>query len=166
MYVETSHNNPTRAESWCCVVTLALWTPSRIKLGSVGYLSKPEGAFVTLFDAFKSFDTSDGRIEPIGSVKTGAQKSDKRNVAQRGMDILQSLLPSRSHQPPTAIGRRYSSPLRAGHKTAHLFTEVTAYHYMDTLDAPRHWFKANVDAILKEFADEHRIGREDLCLSM
>ncbi|KAK7046149.1 hypothetical protein VNI00_007152 [Paramarasmius palmivorus] len=33
-------------------VTLPLWSPSPIAIGAVGYLSKPKGAFVTLFNAF------------------------------------------------------------------------------------------------------------------
>ena len=138
----------------------------------MGYLSKPGGEFVTLFNAFKPLESSGGRtgvmasIEGYGRVTTGTQKSDKRNVAQRGMDMIQSWLTSRSNQPPTTVSRRYSSPLRAGHKAAHLFTESTAYRYMEDLGAPRRWFKANVDAILNEFGDEHRIGREDLFLGM
>ncbi|KZT67854.1 hypothetical protein DAEQUDRAFT_693396 [Daedalea quercina L-15889] len=151
-------------------LSLPLWTPTQVPLGSVGYLSKPEGTFVTLFNAFKPLDSSGGRmndmasIEGFGRVTIGTQKSDKRNVAQRGMDMIQSWLTSRSNQPPTTVSRRYSSPLRAGHKTAHLFTESTAYRYIDDLGAPKRWFKVNVDAILKEYGDEHRIGREDLFL--
>ncbi|TFY60519.1 hypothetical protein EVJ58_g5101 [Rhodofomes roseus] len=151
-------------------LSLPLWTPTQVPLGSVGYLSKPEGKFITLFNAFKPLESSGGRtadmasIEGYGRVTTGTQKSDKRNVAQRGMDMIQSWLTSRSNQPPTTVSRRYSSPLRAGHKTAHMFTESTAYRYMENLEAPKRWFKANVDAILREYGDEHCIGREDIFL--
>ncbi|KAH9921625.1 uncharacterized protein B0H18DRAFT_1121320 [Fomitopsis serialis] len=151
-------------------LSLPLWTPSHVPLGAVGYLSKPDGKFVMLFNAFKPLDSSGGRtgnmasIDGYGRVTTGTQKSDKRNVAQRGIDMIQSWITSKSNQPPTTVSRRYSSPMRAGHKTAHLFTESTAYRYMDDLGAPKRWFKANVDAILKEYGDEHCIRREDLFL--
>lgn len=60
--------------------------------------------------------------------------------------------------------RRYSSPLRAGHKTAHLFTESTNYRYIDDLSTPKKWFKANIDHILAMYGAEHHISKEDIYL--
>lgn len=60
--------------------------------------------------------------------------------------------------------RRYSLPLRAGHKTAHLFTESTRYRYIENLSTPKKWFKANVDQILAVYGAEHHISKEDLYL--
>jgi hypothetical protein len=37
---------------------------------------------------------------------------------------------------------------------------------MENLDAPKKWFKANVDTILKSFGAEHRIQKEDLVLGL
>lgn len=62
------------------------------------------------------------------------------------------------------MSRRYTFPLRVGHKTAHMCTGTTQYDYMENLDAPKKWFKANVDAILQFFCAEHRIQKEDLVL--
>lgn len=59
--------------------------------------------------------------------------------------------------------RRYSHPLRAGHKAAFMYTESTTYKYLENLDAPKDWFKANVDTVLKTYGEAHRIGREDVC---
>lgn len=61
-----------------------------------------------------------------------------------------------------SISRRYTFPLRAGHKTAYLCTETTMYRYVDNLDAPKKWFKANVDAILDVFGAQHHVQKEDL----
>lgn len=152
-------------------LTLPLWTPCQVMLGSVGYLSKPAGEFVTLFNAFKPTESSGGltgsiaALEDIGRVTTGIQRQGKRSVAQRGMDMLQSWLNSKNNTGSTTnIRRRYSSPLRQSHKTAHLFTESTVYRYVEDLAIPKRWFKANVDSILKVYGDEHPITREDLFL--
>lgn len=60
--------------------------------------------------------------------------------------------------------RRYSSPLRCGHKTAHLITESTNYRYLEDLSTPKKWFKANVDHILAIYGKEHRVSKEELYL--
>lgn len=65
-----------------------------------------------------------------------------------------------------SVSRRYSFPLRAGHKTAYLCTETTMYRYVDSLEAPKKWFKANVDSIMQIFGAEHRIQKEDLFLGV
>ncbi|KAI0713981.1 hypothetical protein C8Q76DRAFT_693720 [Earliella scabrosa] len=60
--------------------------------------------------------------------------------------------------------RRYTSQLRAGHRTAHLFTESTVYRYIEELATPKKWFKANADGILALYGKEPRISKEDLYL--
>lgn len=60
------------------------------------------------------------------------------------------------------MSRRYSFSLRMGHKTAHMCTGTTQYNYVENLDAPKKWFKGNVDVILQSFGAEHRIQKEDL----
>ena len=84
-------------------MTLPLWTPSPIAIGAVGYHSKATyGEFVTLFNSFDPQKSSNGRVNDIpslygyGRVTQGSQRQDKRNVAQRGMDIIQSWLSSRN----------------------------------------------------------------------
>lgn len=55
---------------------------------------------MTLFNSFDPSKSSDGRARDIpslygyGRVNQGVQRQDKRNVAQRGMDIIQSWLTS------------------------------------------------------------------------
>ena len=82
-------------------------------------------------------------------------------------------LPKISNRSPICISqpvsRRYSFPLKAGHRAAFLCAEATEYRYMiseegEQLDAPKRWFKANVDAIMKIFGAQHQIQREELFL--
>lgn len=79
-------------------VTLPLWSPSPISLGAVGYLSKPSGAFVTIFNCFTPEKSVKGVLKTLpsvhgyGQVTTGSQRQDKRNAAQRGLDAIAGLL--------------------------------------------------------------------------
>ena len=82
-------------------MTLPLWTPCQISVGAVGYHSKATGGeFVTLFNSFEPLKTSGGlaanmpSLYGYGRVNQGSQRQDKRNVAQRGMDLIQSWLSS------------------------------------------------------------------------
>ena len=60
--------------------------------------------------------------------------------------------------------RRYTHPLRAGHRTAYLCTETTIYRYIENLDAPKKWFKANVGTVLELYGGHHPIQSGDLNL--
>jgi hypothetical protein len=70
-------------------------------MGAVGYLSKPEGTFVTLFNAFDPSKTSEGVMKDTpslygyGKVSQGSQRQDKRNPAQKGLDVIQSWISSK-----------------------------------------------------------------------
>jgi hypothetical protein len=70
------------------------------------------------------------------------------------------------HVDRQSISRRYSFPLRSGHKTAHLCTETTVYSYIENLEAPKKWFRANVDTIMHLYGETHRMQKEDLFLGM
>ena len=43
-----------------------------------------------------------------------------------------------------------------------MYTETTVYDYMELLEVPKKWFKANVDAIMRVFGPSHDIQMEDL----
>jgi hypothetical protein len=151
-------------------LTLPLWTPAPIALGAIGYLSKPKGEFITLFNAFHPQKSATTLVKDLpsvhgyGKVSTGSQRQDKRNAAQRGLDAIAGLLTFRGRGGNISknVSRRYTFPLRAGHKTAYLCTETTMYRYVDNLDAPKKWFKTNADAILDIFGAQHHIQKEDL----
>ncbi|KAK0472502.1 hypothetical protein IW261DRAFT_1343551, partial [Armillaria novae-zelandiae] len=147
-------------------LTLPLWTPSQVYLGAVGYLQKPEGAFVTLFNCVNPEKSPYGHpagmpsVYGYGKVTAQSQRLDQRSAAQRGFDAFTNIF----RKNDGVSSRRYSHPLRAGHKTAFLYTETTVYKYVENLDAPKKWFKANVDDILATYGVQHRIQKEDLFL--
>lgn len=171
-------------------MTLALWSPTRVELGAVGYLSKPKGEFVTLFNAIDPLQSCDERLRQLPSMygygKFEIQKREggKRNVAQRGLDALSGFLTfksrgDRSHPcvltiqerfllmgllDRERIARQYPFPLVQGKPLAHLCVEKTVHWYLDHLDAPTTWFKQHVDLILEVCAPLHAIQREDLIL--
>ncbi|KAF4568598.1 hypothetical protein EYR40_009997 [Pleurotus pulmonarius] len=143
-------------------LTLPLWTPSPVALGAVGYLRKPQGSFVTLFNAINPFKTAGidmASLKGYGDFSTGKQRQDKRNFAQRKLDTVKSFFSSNS-----LSSRKYSFPLRAGHKSAYLCSETTQYRYFEDLDTPKKWFKANAETILRVYGTKHDIQKEDLYL--
>ena len=81
-------------------MTLPLWEPSPVQIGDVGYLSKPRGAFVTLFNAIKpgksSMGTNLGPISGYGSAAKGSMRLEKRSAAQKGLDAFSGFLAFRS----------------------------------------------------------------------
>jgi|SRR5882762_774730 hypothetical protein len=80
------------------IVTLPLWTPSPISIGAVGYLDKPSGKFITLFNSFNPARSSNGGIATLpslygyGRINRGEQRQDKRGAARRGLDALAGFL--------------------------------------------------------------------------
>ncbi|THH14319.1 hypothetical protein EW146_g5999 [Bondarzewia mesenterica] len=152
-------------------LTLPLWSPVPIQLGAVGYLARPEGTFVTLFNSFDPANTSDGHAKTLpnlygyGKISQGRQRQDKRNAAQRGYDLVQGFLTKgRDASTPPSVSRTHSFQLRMGHKVAYLYTETTMYRYVEDLDAPKKWFQGSIDHILELYGREHKISKEDVYL--
>jgi hypothetical protein len=64
---------------------LPLWDPSPVELGSVGYLEKPRGAFVTLFNALQPNESNIEAIRAIppittyGNIIYGSRKMGRKN---------------------------------------------------------------------------------------
>jgi hypothetical protein len=75
-------------------VTLPLWDPSPVELGAVGYLLKPTGRFITLFNANnprlceRPGIQSLPSIQGYGQVVEGVQRLPKKTVTQRAIDII------------------------------------------------------------------------------
>ncbi|KAG1729968.1 uncharacterized protein EDB91DRAFT_1310825 [Suillus paluster] len=154
-------------------LTLPLWSPSHVELGAVGYLSAPKGEFITLFNAMQPQQTTGSKITNIpslggyaeGPIRIGKKFDSRRTVTQRGLELISGLLTfglvdNRSYT--EHISRRHPFPLRAGHKAAYIYVESTMYRFMEDLTAPKEWFKANVNAIIKEYAPRHPIQKEDV----
>ncbi|KAJ7210970.1 hypothetical protein C8J57DRAFT_1097970, partial [Mycena rebaudengoi] len=144
-------------------LTLPLWNPLPVALGAVGYVERSSGKFVTLFNCFTPGNDLP-TINGYGRVTTGNQRQNRRNAAQRGLDAITSLLTFKKAGDGRDVSRRYSFPLRSGRKMACLVTESTTYRYMEALDTPKKWFKANADAILQRYQSVYSILKEDLRL--
>ncbi|EIN05641.1 hypothetical protein PUNSTDRAFT_46534 [Punctularia strigosozonata HHB-11173 SS5] len=152
-------------------LTLPLWTPQGcVPLGAVGYLSKPEGTFVTLLNAFDPVRSSNGltntmaSVHGYGRVNTGSVRQDKRSAAQRGLDTISGWFAFRNDSStPPGVRRQYSFHLHMGHKAAWFVSETTTYRYIDNLEAPKKWFMANADTILQLYRPKHPLlQKEDL----
>ncbi|KAG0700333.1 hypothetical protein DFH29DRAFT_1056138 [Suillus ampliporus] len=154
-------------------LTLPLWSPSHVELGAVGYLFAPKGEFITLFNAMQPQQTLGSKVTNIpslggyveGPIRTGKKFDSRRTVTQRGLELISGwltfgLVDDGSYT--EHIARRYPFPLRAGHKAAYICAESTMYRFIDDLTAPKEWFKANVNAIIKEYAPHHPIQKEDV----
>ncbi|KAH9014502.1 hypothetical protein EDB85DRAFT_1876352 [Lactarius pseudohatsudake] len=152
------------------ILTLPLWQPSHVELGAVGFLSKPDGRFETLFNAFEPGATSGGKADELpmlsgyGKVLKGSQRQDKRNAAQRGLDRVHGLFSSTYVQPSRRISRTQSFQLRALHKVAFIYAESTMYRYITNVDVPKKWFQSNIDHIMKIYGREQHLTREDIYL--
>jgi hypothetical protein len=106
-------------------------------------------------------------VHGYGLVTVAGQRQDRRNIALRGLDTIVGLLTFRNKGDDAVsqnVSRRYSFPLRAGHRAAYLCAESTQYRYTANLDAPRKWFKANIDSIMRTYGPHHPIQREDIFL--
>ncbi|KAF9529086.1 hypothetical protein CPB83DRAFT_812894 [Crepidotus variabilis] len=147
-------------------LTLPLWEPSPVAIGDVGYLSKPRGAFISLFNAIKpmkSMIINFPSMAEYGSVTRGSLQLDKRTAAQKSIDAFSGFLAFRSKNEATTTHRQ-SFRLRSGHKSAHIYAESAEYVYMKKVDAAKAWFKDNIDQVLVAFAAEHDLQKDDVFL--
>lgn len=83
-------------------MTLPLWTPSFVSLADVGYLDKPSGRFIALFNAYDPVKSSRGVVNlpsifGYGRVNKGEQRQDKRSAAMRGLDAIAGFLQFKSY---------------------------------------------------------------------
>jgi len=130
---------------------------------------------VTLLNAYDPVGSSEGKVKGMASIRgfgtpvEGNQHIDKRTPAQKGLGVLQQIAWFKSwaegFTSPSA-SRKYSFPLRAGHKSAYLVTENTIYRYIENIDVPKKWLSANIDRILQVFGqdDQHPLQKEDIFL--
>jgi serine/threonine protein kinase len=154
-------------------LTLPLWSPTRVELGAVGYLSKPDGQFITLFNALEPSRGSEHSLRDLqsmyeyGDFSKYGREENTRNVVRRSLDTLPGFLTFKTRGDGSyseKIVTRYSFPLDEGRKSAGICTEKTMYRFFNNLDAPRKWFQHHVDAILEVYAPHHPIEKEDLFL--
>ncbi|KAH7889204.1 hypothetical protein F5I97DRAFT_1923776 [Phlebopus sp. FC_14] len=115
-------------------LTLPLWHPSHVKVGSVGYYSARTGNFVTLFNALDIFKLPSGM--PIHS----AHLYGKFKV---------QITPHKS------LTNQFSLSLMPNTKSAYAFANSTAFSRIDQLDGPKEWLEDHADILVREYAEEH-----------
>ncbi|TFY77456.1 hypothetical protein EWM64_g6556 [Hericium alpestre] len=123
-------------------LSLPLWTPTPVSIGTVGYFSKANGRFVALFDAH----SPSGRVE--------------------GIPALSEYGPVDAYRPkPTAStggSRTYS--LKGGVPAACLYTETTMYRCFKDMQGPERWLFDHADQIIDVYGVQHPIDRKKLLL--
>jgi len=62
--------------------------------------------------------------------------------------------------------RRYTFPLKAGHKVAYMVAEIAEYRYMESREAPKKWFQLHVDTVMQAYGRQHQIQKEDVFLGI
>ena len=84
------------------LVTLPLWDPSPVEVGAVGFLSKPRGRFVTLFNALTPDEALHSGIRALPSIqgygltRVETHRQDRRTVTQKSIDAFAGLLTFRT----------------------------------------------------------------------
>lgn len=154
---------------------LALWTPTKVELGAVGFMNRGKGgSFVTLFNAFSPPKTGNGG-QPMfhalsASIGRRLDKTDPPAARKRSTSLgariprLFGIETPKSTPPPVPENADFTFKLRYGHKQAFLFTESTLYQYMESLDGAKAWFTASIDSILHHYGRRYKLQREDVIL--
>ncbi|KAJ7191743.1 hypothetical protein GGX14DRAFT_33026 [Mycena pura] len=135
-------------------VSLPLWTPSPVEVGAVGYLAKPEGAFRTLFNS-RDPPSALGHWQPLAGVAIVHREQTQdvhAGLRARGMKLVDRLRAPGAATAGKDIERTYA--ISTFGATAHLLAEQAEYRYFQSFDAPRRWFRTNVDAILTAYQGE------------
>ncbi|OCF45644.1 TKL/TKL-CCIN protein kinase [Kwoniella heveanensis CBS 569] len=151
-------------------LSIALWFPTPVPLGSVGYIR--HGQFIHLMDA---------QVPPIGvkslppmpyldefsSLQTARSPVNARGTTDKGLDMVAALtnfIKPSGERSQKAISRRLSLPLRPGMKQAALIVEDGQFEIYKSLAECRSYLTCNIDWILDNFGDQHQISKEDVII--
>lgn len=151
--------------------TTPLWYPSPVEVGAVGYVSKPDGEFITLCNVIEIGGKKKGEgdvakcmssLRDYGSINIGKA----RRVHNNGSSMLSRFKIGGNRHDGENVSRRQAFPLEAGKKTAAVYAE--SFELRDfshgSLHAVSQWFKDNIHVILQEYAPNHPIQKEDVFL--
>jgi hypothetical protein len=176
------------ADTHCLLVTTPLWYPSPVEVGAVGYISKPDGEFITLCNVMEIGGKKKAEgdlakcmtsLRDYGSINIGKANRVHKNSSSilsrfkiggnRHEYVLLVLMPVRfvlNICSGENVSRRQAFPLEAGKKTAGVYAE--SFEVRDfshgSLSAVSQWFKDNIHMILQEYAPNHPIQKEDVFL--
>ncbi|KIM36661.1 hypothetical protein M413DRAFT_449006 [Hebeloma cylindrosporum] len=143
-------------------LTLPLWQPITIAVGAVGYLSKVDGKFVTLFNARAPWDATPLGIRLLPVIRTKIVQTVHKQKTMKGKALhrISALLGLGRSQPQ----RSFTFPLTVGEKAAHLWTGTTRHRRLQKEDFAMGWFKDHIEKIVKDYGADHDIRKEDLVL--
>ncbi|KAH7886380.1 hypothetical protein F5I97DRAFT_1928228 [Phlebopus sp. FC_14] len=123
-------------------VSVVLWSPTHVKLGSVVYFSWREGRLVTLCNVLDGLKLSNGmEVPPVPAPNYAVHELRKVDQASQ-----------------------FKAPLFANRMTARSFAHTTIYRHFLQLDPFKEWFNLYADDIVREFQAEHCINKDSLCL--
>jgi serine/threonine protein kinase len=151
--------------------TTPLWYPSPVEVGAVGYISKPDGEFITLCNVMEIGGKKKAEgdlakcmtsLRDYGSINIGKANRVHKNSSS----ILSRFKIGGNRHDGENVSRRQAFPLEAGKKTAGVYAE--SFEVRDfshgSLSAVSQWFKDNIHMILQEYAPNHPIQKEDVFL--
>ncbi|KIM38793.1 hypothetical protein M413DRAFT_447506 [Hebeloma cylindrosporum] len=133
-------------------LTLPLWQPTVVEVGAVGYLSREDENFVTLFNAC----APDDAIFSLPPVQTEIVTQPIQSVKSNAFDV--------SRADESTPSQRVFFPLKVGEKVARLYTGPTQHRQFQADNAPTEWFKSNIKNIIEIYGADHNVTGEDLVL--
>nr|XP_019007852.1 TKL/TKL-CCIN protein kinase [Kwoniella pini CBS 10737]OCF46633.1 TKL/TKL-CCIN protein kinase [Kwoniella pini CBS 10737] len=151
-------------------LSIALWFPSVIPLGSVGYIR--HGQFVLLMDAhLPSIGVKElppmPYLDEFSSLHTTRIAVNTRGTAEKGLDMVAALsnfIKPSGESSQKAISRRLPFPLKPGMKQAALIVEDGTFEIYKSIAEARAYLTANIYWILQQFGDSHQINKEDVII--
>ncbi|KAG1729964.1 uncharacterized protein EDB91DRAFT_799075 [Suillus paluster] len=149
--------------------TTPLWYPSPVEVGAVGYVSKPDGEFITLCNAIKI----GGKKKAEGDVTKcipplldyGSTSIRKTHHGHKhGSSALSGIFNRGGGHKEEHVSHRQAFTVHAGKKTAGVYAERYERQNFsnESLPAATRWFKDNIRNILQEYAPHHSIQKEDV----
>ncbi|KAG0700342.1 hypothetical protein DFH29DRAFT_807787 [Suillus ampliporus] len=155
--------------------TTPLWYPSPVEVGAVGYVSKPDGEFITLCNAIKvggkkkaegDVATCMPSLLDYGSTRIQKKRHADSNVAAASTFYLLMTVYLVLNICSMHVSHRQSFPLHAGKKTAGVYADYFELRNFsdESIPTARRWFKDNINKILQEYAPNHPIQKEDVFL--
>ncbi|WVQ63410.1 uncharacterized protein L199_001563 [Kwoniella botswanensis] len=151
-------------------LSIALWFPSPVPLGSIGYTRR--GQFVRLMDAHIP-PVGIGSLPPMpyldefSSLHTTRVAVNARGTTGKGLDMVAALtnfIKPTGESSQKAVSRRIPFPLKPGMKQAALIVEDGTFEIYKSLAEARSYLTANIQWILQEFGDQHQISQEDVII--
>lgn len=146
-------------------LTLPLWHPIVVAVGAVGYLSREDGRFITIFNACAPGDSTSPGIRPLSPAQTQITETihNEQSAKSTECDLVSGLL-NLEVDPKRGPAQRVSFPLKAGEEAAHMYTGSTRHRRFQADDSLMEWFESNIEKIIEIYGADHNVTREDLVL--